>query len=70
MEITKTQIEIDFDVNQSIKNQIEKGRKLKISTLTKERKMGIMVEERYKLEKALTHKKMTFSELIIFLNRG
>lgn len=62
-------VNVDFDVNESIKSELGRSRKLGEEPPRKEDYMGKMVEERYLLSKALEKKKMTFSELITFLNR-
>lgn len=61
---TKTQIEIDFDVNNKIKSEIAKQRKLGKIEVTKERHLGIMIEERQQLEHHLKTKKLTFKNFL------
>lgn len=64
---TKALVEIDFNIHEAIGTQVKLSRKTTNSELTKERTMGIMVEERHQLQHALESKKMTFDELIKFL---
>jgi hypothetical protein len=69
MGTTKAQVEIEFSVNQIIKNDVDVKRKFQSSEITKERQMGLMVEERVKLQKCLDKNKMTFDELLISLKK-
>lgn len=66
--LVKAQIEIDFEVNEDIKSDIARKRKLGTLEITKERHFGIMIENMVVLEKALLKKKMSYDELIKFLN--
>jgi hypothetical protein len=61
---TKVQIEIDLDLNNEIKNDLFKKRKLKKTNLIKEKFLGEMIEERYVLEILLNFKGITFSQLM------
>jgi hypothetical protein len=69
MGTTKAQVEIEFSVNQIIKNDVDVKRKFQASEITKERQMGLMVEERVKLQKFLDKNKMTFDELLTSLKK-
>jgi len=69
MGTTKAQVEIEFSVNQIIKNDVDVKRKFQSSEITKERQMGLMVEERVKLQKCLDKNKMTFDELLTSLKK-
>lgn len=66
---TKANVEMDFDINSEIKVKLAKERKLNENSVNKERAMGKMIEERHELEKALARKKMTFKDLINWLNK-
>jgi hypothetical protein len=61
---TKTQVSIDFDINNSIKNDLAKQRKKKETELNKEQYLGKMIEERHVLDRILKKKKLTFEKLI------
>lgn len=61
-------VNVDFDVNEEIKSELCRSRKLCEEPPKKENYMGKMIEERHELNKALSKKKMTFPELIKFLN--
>lgn len=65
---TTTNIIIDFDINEEIKTEVNRAKKMG-GTESKEQKLGKMVEERHLLTKALSKKKMTFNELITFLKK-
>lgn len=65
---TTTNIIIDFEINEEIKTSVNRDKKTGTSNESKEQRLGRMVEERHRLEKALSKKKMDFSELITFLN--
>lgn len=67
MGTTKAQIEIDFDVNESLRTEVTKMRKFENAEITKERHVGLMVENHYKLLTLLEKKKLTFDELLINL---
>lgn len=60
---TKTQIEIDFDVNNQIKNELNKSKKMGISEKTKEKHIGEMVERQHEIEKLLSKKGLNYSDL-------
>lgn len=66
---TKANVEMDFDINSEIKVKLAKERKLNENSVNKERAMGKMIEERHELEKTLARKKMTFKDLINWLNK-
>lgn len=61
---TKTQVSIDFDINNAIKNELAKQRKKKETELNKEQYLGKMIEERHVLDRILKKKKLTFEKLI------
>lgn len=65
---TTTNIIIDFDVNEELLTEVKRAKK-QGSTESKEVRLGKMVEKQFKLEKALLKKKMTFDELVTFLNK-
>ena len=65
---TTTNILIDFEINEEIKTEVNRNKKLG-GTESKEQRLGKMVEERHKLDKALSKKKMSFAELLTFLNK-
>lgn len=67
MGTTKTQIEVDFDTNEALRSEVNKQRKFENSEITKERHIGIMVENQFKLQQLLQKKKMTFDDLLISL---
>jgi hypothetical protein len=61
---------IDFDTHAELMTDLNKKRKLgTIKDVNNKRIYGVMIEERFKLDKALKRKKMTFSELLSFLNK-
>jgi hypothetical protein len=62
-------VNVDFDVNEEIKSELGRSRKLGEEPPKKETYMGKMIEERHLLSKALLKKQMTFNELITFLNK-
>ena len=62
-------VNVDFDVNEEIKTELSRSRKLGKEPPKKENHLGKMIEERHTLSKALTKNKMTFDELIHFLNK-
>lgn len=64
---TKTQVSIDFDINNAIKNELAKQRKKKETELNKEQYLGKMIEERHVLDRMLKKKKLTFEKLIASL---
>ena len=61
---TKTQVLLDFDINNAIKNELAKQRKKKETELNKEQYLGKMIEERHVLDRILKKKKLTFEKLI------
>lgn len=61
---TKTQVQIDFDINAAIKVDLSKQRKKKETELNKEQYLGKMIEERHVLDRILKKKKLTFEKLI------
>lgn len=67
MGTTKAQIEVDFDINETLRSEVNKKRKFENSEVTKERHVGLMVENQFKLQQILDKKKMTFDELLISL---
>ena len=73
--LTKTVVSYDTELDLTISTEVKRERKQvedpenKTPKVTKERYLGIMIEERYELNKALKNKKMTFKELIHFLNK-
>lgn len=67
MGTTKAQIEVDFDVNETLRSEVNKKRKFDNSYITKERHIGLMVENHCKLLSILDKKKLTFDELLIQL---
>ena len=64
---TKALVELDFNTHETIATNVKLIRKTTNKELTKERAMGIMVEERHQLQGALEAKKMSFQELLAFL---
>lgn len=66
---TPVNAEVDFDVNEKIKTQLALKKKLDEKPIDRKRHLGIMIEERFELDKALQNKKMSFKELIHFLNK-
>jgi hypothetical protein len=61
---------IDFDTHAELMSDLNKKRKLgTIKDVNNKRIYGVMIEERFKLDKALKRKKMTFAELLSFLNK-
>jgi hypothetical protein len=64
---TKTNITIDFDINQQLRTDLLKDKQKGISTETKERTLGIMVEQQYELLKILKKKKLSFSDFLTTL---
>lgn len=69
MGTTKAQIEVDFDLNETLRSEVNKKRKFENSDITKERHVGLMVENHHKLMILLEKKKMTFDELLITLKQ-
>lgn len=76
MEATNTQLDqpinviIDMDIYGEIKTELNKKRKLgQLKDENNKRVYGRMIEDRYKLEKALRRKKMNFAELLMWLNK-
>lgn len=67
--VTKVQAILDFDVNEEIKTNLSRKRKISTESTNKDREFGIMIEERHLLDKALQNKKMSFKDLIHFLNK-
>lgn len=68
--LTKTQIEIDFNLNALIRNDVDEKRKFHGFELTKERAVGIMVEDHCKLIKVLDKNGMTLEQLLISLKKS
>jgi len=66
---TKTVVLYDTELDLTISTDVKRERKLSESTVTKERYLGTMIEEHHELNKALKNKKMSFKELIHFLNK-
>jgi len=66
---TKTQIEIDFDVNNEIKNEISKSKKMGMSEKTKEKHIGEMVEKQHQLQKLMIKKGINHDELINLIKK-
>lgn len=69
---TKTVVSYDTELDLTISTEVKRERKQTDSNdskVTKERYLGIMIEERHELNKALQNKKMSFIELINFLNK-
>jgi len=66
---TPVNAEVDFEVNEKIKTQLALKKKLDEKPIDRKRYLGIMIEERFELDKALQNKKMSFKELINFLNK-
>lgn len=66
---TKTQIEIDFDVNNQIKNELSKSKKMGISENTKEKHIGEMVERQHEIEKIMNKKGINHSELLTIIKK-
>lgn len=64
-----TNIILDFEINEEVKTSCNRDKKTGASDESKEVRLGRMVEERHQLDKALSKKKMTFSELLTFLNK-
>lgn len=62
-------VKVDFDVNEDIKSQLGRERKLGNEPPLKEDYYGQMIKERHDLEKALKYKKMTFKELLTWLRK-
>lgn len=69
MGTTKAQIEVDFDINESLRSEVKKKRKFDNSDITKERHIGLMVENHHKLLSILDKNKLTFDELLIQLKQ-
>lgn len=69
MGTTKAQIEVDFDLNENIRTDVAKKRKFENSEVTKERHVGIMVENHCKLLAILEKKKISFDELLTNLKQ-
>ncbi len=67
---TKTVVSYDTELDLTISMDVKRARKSDEKSPTKERTLGIMIEERYELNKALANKKMTFPELIKFLRKA
>jgi len=66
---TPVNAEVDFEVNEKIKTQLALKKKLDEKPIDRKRHLGIMIEERFELDNALQNKKMSFNELIQFLNK-
>lgn len=66
---TPVNAEVDFEVNEKIKTKLALQKKLDEKPIDRKRYLGIMIEERFELDKALQNKKMSFKELINFLNK-
>jgi len=66
---TPVNAEVDFEVNEKIKTKLALQKKLDEKPIDRKRYLGIMIEERFELDKALQNKKMSFIELINFLNK-
>lgn len=66
---TPINAEVDFEVNEKIKTKLALQKKLDEKPIDRKRYLGIMIEERFELDKALQNKKMSFIELINFLNK-
>lgn len=66
---TPVNAEVDFDVNENIKTKLALQKKLDEKPIDRKRYLGIMIEERFELDKALQNKKMSFKELINLLNK-
>lgn len=66
---TPVNAEVDFEVNEKIKTKLALQKKLDEKPIDRKRYLGIMIEERFELDKALQNKKMSFKELIHFLNK-
>lgn len=64
---TKALVLIDFDVNNDVKAEINRQKKLGADTITKEEQFGKMIEDQFRLEKLLKRKKMSFDELLTTL---
>lgn len=60
-------VNVDFDVNEAIKSELGRSRKLGEEPPKKENFMGKMIEERHELNKILDKKKITFDELLTSL---
>ena len=69
MQTTKTPIEIDYDVKESIRTSVNKKRKFEGLEITQERYLGLMIEDLYKLLKILESKNMNFNDLFIILKK-
>lgn len=69
MGTTKAQIELEYIVNENLLKDIKRKRKFEGMTMTKERALGLMVEDHVKLQKALDKNKMTFDELLTSLKK-
>lgn len=69
MGTTKAQIEVDFDINETLRSEVNKKRKFDNSNITKERHIGLMVENHHKLLSILDKKKLTFDKLLIQLKQ-
>ena len=66
---TPVNAEVDFEVNEKIKTKLALQKKRDEKPIDRKRYLGIMIEERFELDKALQNKKMSFKELINFLNK-
>lgn len=66
---TPVNAEVNFEVNEKIKTKLALQKKLDEKPIDRKRYLGIMIEERFELDKALQNKKMSFKELIHFLNK-
>ena len=66
---TPVNAEVDFEVNEKIKTQLALKKKLDEKPIDRKRHLGIMIEERHELDNALQNKKMSFKELLHFLNK-
>lgn len=66
---TKTTVFYNTELDLTISMDVKRARKSNENSDTKERTLGIMIEERCELNKALSNKKMSFRELINFLNK-
>lgn len=66
---TKTVVLYDTELDLTISMDVKRARKSDDKSPTKERTLGIMIEERHELNKALKNKKMSFKDLIYFLNK-
>lgn len=65
---TKVIANVDFDTNEEIKTNLNRKRVESKNVIDKEALFGDMIEERHVLQKALDKKKMSFAELLTFLN--